>query len=262
MTLAHPKFKYQDQFIIEKMKIRAPYQYEAMFQNTGCFIYFKGDRPTILTSEMNMTLKSNEAILLKCGTHFIDILKKTDNEEVEVIAVHLFPEILKKLYVGKLPAIIEQQTKNRSSQVVASSENIARFIDSLEFYFQNPSLVNEDLLELKIKELILLLVQSNENPLLVNDDLLELKIKELMLLFIHTKKIDSVGDLVGDLTTDKTIKINEVVELHLYANLKVEELAKLCKLSVPEFERAFKKEFKSSPIDYITEKKIEKQKSY
>ena len=117
MTLAHPKFKYQDQFIIEKMKIRAPYQYEAMFQNTGCFIYFKGDRPTILTSEMNMTLKSNEAILLKCGTHFIDILKKTDNEEVEVIAVHLFPEILKKLYVGKLPAIIEQQTKNRSSQV-------------------------------------------------------------------------------------------------------------------------------------------------
>lgn len=234
MTLAHSKFKYQDQFIIEKMRIRAPYQYEAMFQNTGCFIYFKGDRPTIRSSEVNATLKSNEAVLLKCGTHFIDILKKTDNDEVEVIAVHLFPEVLKKLYVGKLPALIEQQTKNRGSQVVASSENITRFIDSLEFYFQNPSLVNDDLLELKIKELILLLVQS--------------------------KNVNSIVELISDLYSTKTVQLKQVIELHLYSNLKIDQLAKLCNLSLSSFKREFKKEFSDSPNNYINGKKLEKAK--
>jgi len=45
-------------------------------------------------------------------------------------------------------------------KTVVPDNTMKRFIDSLEFYFENPAIVNEDLLELKIKELMLLLVQS------------------------------------------------------------------------------------------------------
>lgn len=234
MVLARSTFQYRDQVLIEKIKIRTPFRYEAMFQNSGCFIYFKEKGPKLLSSDENIQIKSQEAILLKCGNHFLDLLRETDDEQVEVIVVHLFPEVLKKLYIGELPAIIEKQTANTHSQVVASSDVIAKFIDSLEFYFQNPSLVNNDLLELKIKELILLLVQS--------------------------KNVNSVLELVADLYSAKTAHLKEVIELHIFSNLKLEQLAKLCNLSLSSFKREFKKEFNDSPTNYLIGKKLKKAK--
>lgn len=232
MVLARTVFKYKDRIFIEKVKIRPPFRFESILQDTGCFVYSKECELQLLSSDCNIHLKCEEGALLKCGSYLVDIAK--EKEQIEIFEIHLYPEVLKDLYNAGLPIGNGQQSKHAKNPVVASNILIVKFIDSLEFYF--------------------------ENPLLVNDDLLELKIKELMLLFIHTKNIDSVGALVGDLTKVKTVKVNEVVALHLYANLKVEELAKLCKLSVPAFERAFKQEFKASPTDYITNKKIEKAK--
>ena len=234
MITSRANFNYQGQVLIEKMKIKAPFRYEAIFQNSGCFIYFKQRGPKLLSSETNAQLKSNEAVLLKCGNHFIDLLRATNDEEVEVIAIHLYPEVLKKLYTGDLPALVKKQNNSPGSQVVVSSDVIAKFIDSLEFYFQNPSLVNNDLLELKIKELILLLVQS--------------------------KNIDSILELVAGLYTAKTIHVRAVIELHLFSNLKLEQLAKLCNLSLSSFKREFKKEFEDSPTNYINDRRLEKAK--
>ena len=234
MITSRNTFDYQGQVLIEKMKIRAPFRYEVIFQNTGCFIYFKQRGPKLLSSEVKTQIKSKEAVLLKCGSHFLDLLRDTEDDQVEVIAIHLYPDLLKKLYTGDIPAIIKKQNDSKGSQVVASSDVIARFIDSLEFYFQNPSLVNNDLLELKIKELILLLVQS--------------------------KNINSVLELVADLYTSNKILVREVIELHLFSNLKLEQLAKLSNLSLSSFKREFKKEFNDSPTNYINTKRLEKAK--
>lgn len=234
MITARSTFKYQNQVLIEKIKILTPFRYEAIFQNSGCFIYFKNQGPKLLSSEVNTQLKSNEAVLLKCGNHFVDLLRETNEEQVEVIVVHLYPDILKKLYIGELPAIIEKQNNSKGSQVVVSSDVIARFIDSLEFYFQNPSLVNNDLLELKIKELILLLVQS--------------------------KNVTSILELVADLYSANTVHIRSIIELHLFSNLKLEQLAKLCNLSLSSFKRKFRKEFADSPTNYINHQRLEKAK--
>lgn len=234
MITSRTTFSYQSQVLVEKMKIQAPFRYEAIFQNSGCFIYFKERGPKLLTSQVNTQLDGNEAVLLKCGNHFVDLLRKTDDDHVEVIVFHLYPEILKKLYSGDFSAIIKQQHNNQRNQVVASSNVIAKFIDSLEFYFQNPLLVNDDLLELKIKELVLLLIQS--------------------------KNVRSIQELVADLYSPKTVHIKEVVELHLFSNLKIEQLAKLCNLSLSSFKREFRKEFDDSPTNYINTQRLEKAK--
>lgn len=233
MVTSHNTFNYKGQVLIEKINIRSPFRYEAMFENTGCFIYFKQRGPKVFSAGNNTQLKANEAILLKCGNHFIDLLRDTENEEIEVVVVHLYPEVLKKLYTGDIATIIKKQN-TKGSQVVASSNVIAKFIDSLEFYFQNPSLVNNDLLELKIKELILLLVQS--------------------------ENINSVLELVTDIYSTVVVPIRDVVELHLFSNLNLEQLAKLCNLSMSSFKRAFKKEFEDSPINYINKRRLEKAK--
>jgi len=234
MITSRSTFDYQGQVLIEKVKIRPPFRYEAIFQNTGCFIYFKEKGPQLLSTEVNAKLDGNEAVLLKCGNHFLDLLRETDDDQIEVIVFHLPPDILKRLYIGDLPKIIQKHSNSKSSQVIVSSDLIAKFIESLEFYFQNPSLVNNDLLELKIKELILLLIQS--------------------------KNIDSVIELVADLYSTNAVQVREVIELHLFSNLKINELAKLCNLSTSSFKREFKKEFNDSPTNYINNRRLDKAK--
>ena len=109
-----------------------------------------------------------------------------------------------------------------------------KFIDSLEFYFENPTLVNNDLLELKIKELILLLIQS--------------------------KNVESILNLISDLYSRKQNSLQEIIETHYCSALKIEELAKLSNLSLSSFKRKFKDEFNDSPKNHINNKRIEKSK--
>ena len=234
MITARRTFSYQGQVIIEKMVVKTPFRYEAIFQERGCFIYFKETGPKLVSSENNIQLKGNEAVLLKCGSHFVDLLKKAEEDKVEVIVVHFFPEILKKLYVNELPEILTKYKNSPSSNVIVSSNVLSKFINSLDFYFENPSLVNNDLLELKIKELVLLLIQS--------------------------KNIDSIIELIADLYSTKSISVREVVELHLYSNLKLDQLAKLANLSLSSFKRSFQKEYNDSPINYINKRRLEKAK--
>ncbi len=234
MITSRSTFDYQGEVLIEKVKIKAPFTYEAAFQNTGCFIYFKERGPKLLSAVAKTQVQSNEAVLLKCGNHFLDLLRETNNDEVEVIIIHLFPDLLKKLYTGDIPEIAKKQNSSIENQVVVSSDVLAKFIDSLDFYFQNPSLVNNDLLELKIKELILLLIQS--------------------------KNIRSILELIADLYSSNTVNLREVIDLHLFSNLKVDQLAKLSNLSLSSFKREFKKQFNNSPTNYINEKRIQKAK--
>ena len=234
MITARRTFKYQGQVLIEKMTIKAPFNYEAIFQERGCFIYFKEVGPKLLSADNNIQLQGNEAVLLKCGSHFVELLNNADEDKVEVLVVHFFPEILKKLYANELREIINRQKNSNSSGVVVSSDVLSKFIESLEFYFQNPTLVNNDLLELKIKELVLLLIQS--------------------------KNIDSITELIADLYSSNSTSIREVVELHLFSNLKVSQLAKLSNLSLSSFKRLFKKEYNNSPTNYINNRRLEKAK--
>lgn len=216
------------------MKVSTPLKYKAIFQDRGCFIYFKNGNTKLLSSEHNTEIKGKEAILLKCGSNFLEILQKNNTEELETIIIHLFPELLKAIYKNEIPTSIINRTNSNQSLKISSNDLITKFIDSLEFYFDNPALVNNDLLELKVKELLLLLIQTNY--------------------------INSVQELIADLYSAKTIKLNEVVALHAFSNLSVNELAKLCNMSLSSFKRSFKTFFNDSPNNYINTKKINKAK--
>ena len=48
-------------------------------------VYFKQRGSKLLSSEVNEQLNGNEAVLLKCGSHFIDLLRDTNDDQVEVV---------------------------------------------------------------------------------------------------------------------------------------------------------------------------------
>ncbi len=64
MIISRNTFNYQGQVLIEKMKIRAPFRYEVIFQNMGCFIYFKQRGPIFLSSRAKTQIHGNEAVVI------------------------------------------------------------------------------------------------------------------------------------------------------------------------------------------------------
>lgn len=234
MIIERKTFAYRGKVIIEKVLISAPYRYEAIFHNEGCFIQIRGVGTKLLSVEDNLLIENQEAVLMKCGNYFLDFVHKIAGDTIEVLAIHLYPDILKQIYSIELPALIEKRAYAGKSTVIANESVISRYIESLEFYFQNPALVNDDLLELKIKELVLLLVQ--------------------------TKNAASILELVTDLYSSRNINVKNIIDLHKHSNLSIEELAALCSLSLSAFKRAFKKIYNDNPTHYFISEKLKKAK--
>lgn len=236
MIINQQNFKYQGRDIITRATIKSPYRMEGVFEDEGCFLYFQDAGIKMQSLELkDAPIKAQEAVLLRCGTYFFDLLNNVESESVDVFAVHLFPDVLKKIYADELPELIEKGKELKKSKIVVPENLIVKFIESLGFYFENPTLVTEGILELKIKELILLLIQ--------------------------TKNVDSVLELISDLYAPRTGHLRVVVDTHLYSNLSVDELAKLSNLSLSSFKREFKKTFDDSPQNYINTKRLEKAKT-
>ena len=97
-----------------------------------------------------------------------------------------------------------------------------------------------------------------DNPGLVSDELLELKVKELILLLVQTKNAESLVSLFSDLFTPRSISLKEVVNNHLFSNLSIEDLAGLSNLSVSTFNRTFQNLFNDTPANYIKRKRLER----
>lgn len=234
MILDRQAFNYKGKVLLEKVFFQAPFHNEVLFENEGCLLYFRHVDAKIFSAHDDLPVENKDAVLLRCGTYFFDLIRKTDKARVEVIAIHLYPQMLQDLYVNDLPKRIQQLDYSKKSQLISPQDVISRFVESLDLYFENPALVNDHVLELKIKELVLLLIQ--------------------------TQSIGSILELITDLYSSKVVNIRKVVELHLYANFRIEQLAKLCHMSLSSFKRAFKKEFNDSPQNYILSKKLEKAK--
>lgn len=234
MILSRQGFNFQDKPLIEKIIIQPPFRLESFFQDQACFIFLSGQNSTLSSSTEKVSLGSKESLLLKCGSFFIDWLKTSSPSKSEIIAVHLYPDVLKKLYQKELPDYIKPKNKKKAIQKVIPDHVISKFIESLNFYFDNPTLINDDILELKVKELILVLVQ--------------------------TKNADSILQLVSELFTPQKVQIQEVMENHIFSNLSIQKLAELSGLSTSSFKRKFHATYEQTPTQYINNQRLQKAK--
>jgi AraC-like DNA-binding protein len=234
MLLSRQVFNFQDKPLIEKIIIQPPFRFETFFQNGACFISLSGSKSTFNSAKEKVTIESKESLLLKCGSYFIDWLKTSSPTKSEIIAVHLYPDVLKKLYKKELPEYIKPKNKKKALQKIVPDNVISKFIESLNFYFDNPSLINDDILELKVKELILVLVQ--------------------------TKNADSILQLISELFTPQKIQIQKVVERHVFSNLSIPKLAELSSLSTSSFKRDFYAIYQQTPVQYINNQRLKKAK--
>jgi AraC-like DNA-binding protein len=139
------------------------------------------------------------------------------------------------VYDRELPLLLKAPQKtisNKSAEIINNDYLIHKYIEGLLFYFNNPALVNDDVLILKLKEIILLLSQ--------------------------TRNAAAIQAILSQLFSPGTYAFKQIIEAHLFSQLSVEELAGLTHLSLSSFKREFAKLYNDTPANYIKTKKLEK----
>ena len=168
MIVNHRHFDLKGKTLIEKLIIKAPMLQSPVFQNEACFIYLKEGESIITSPTEKVIVENGESVLLKCGSYFAEIINKVDDGLCEVYVIHLYPEILKEIYKNDIPHFITSKKTAYYTQKIINKEVIRQFIQSLDFYFENQQVVSTELLLLKLKELILLLLETNEREIIMN----------------------------------------------------------------------------------------------
>jgi len=221
--------------LFEKLVITAPFKVPAPMAEEACFLY-------VVEGEINYQLDKNyikipakDAVLLKCGNYFGQMVNNKSSTRQEVIIVHFHPEILKKVYDLALPKILLLPKKINASINLEKINNellIQKYIEGLLFYFDNPSLVDEEILVLKLKEIILLLAQTKNAPV--------------------------IQQILSQLFSPTTFSFKQIVDDNIFTQVSSSELAHLTNLSTSSFKREFKKIYDNTPSSYIKNKRLEK----
>ena len=81
------------------------------------------------------------------------------------MTIHFHPEMLKKAYGDSLPSFLKKPIDDSQNFMVhvKASELVKKYIEGVLFYVENEQLVTEEILVLKLKEIILLLLQTDND---------------------------------------------------------------------------------------------------
>ena len=221
--------------LIQKIELTPPFKFDFPVTEQACFLYVKGGELEYQIDDEQINIAMNYSLLLNCINSGKQIYNSSSKSNCEIVIVTFYPEILKKIYDRELPLLLRKPKNiisNKSSEKINNDFLIQKYIEGLLFYFENPSLINEDILILKVREIILLLSQ--------------------------TQNAESIQVILSQLFSPTSYTFKQIIEANLFSQLTIEELAQQNNLSVSSFKREFAKLYNDTPANYIKARKLEK----
>lgn len=208
---------------------RLPKEYS---EDEACFVFINQGEVSIRSQDEYMYLNKNQAVLAKCLNYFFETNdeQKKCGDGLEVIAVLLYPELVQELFEFDLST--SNYSVNYNIKQIEVDRLLSNFKESINILLDNPELADESIIKNKLKEFVLLIAKSQNAP--------------------------SQLDFLGALFKPIDFQFKSTIQHNLYANLSIDELARLCHLSASSFKRKFRKSFNDSPKKYIAKKKVEK----
>lgn len=235
MIVERKRYELFGKKIFEKLVIQSPFKIPNPMPDEACFLYILEGQINYNTSNHDVIIPKNDAVLLKCGNYFSQIRSTATSQKHEIVIIHFHPEILKKIYKTDLPKVFQKPDfvdLNIDLSTINNDFLIEKYIESLLFYFDNPTLISEDLLVIKLKEIILLLCQTKNAPI--------------------------IQQILSQLFSPTSYGFKQIIESNLFYHFSTEELAVMTNLSLSSFKREFKKNYDDSPASYIRNKRLEK----
>ena len=225
--------KYKDRIVFGKQSMpyfdRIPKTY---FEDEACFVFVNQGEVSVRSQSDYINLNTNNAILAKCLNYFFETndKQKQAGEGIEVIAVIIYPALVEELFEFDLSK--SNFTFDYNIKQIKVDRLLENFKESIDILLDNPELADESIIRTKLKEFVLLMAKSQDAP--------------------------SQLDFLAALFKPLDIEFKSTIQHNLYANLSIDELARLCHLSTSSFKRKFTETFNTSPKKYISQKKVEK----
>jgi AraC-like DNA-binding protein len=159
-----------------------------------------------------------------------------ENQHYQVLIVHVGREVVAKTFGNKFPDISNSLENEFSKDMFTGKPCVIskNYVEGIMQYFYNQHVVSEEIVELKIKEILLLLLSS--------------------------KKAEEVALLLEHFVSKRIASFKEVIETHVFSEISLEELSQLCNMSLSTFKRHFKKIYNTTPNEYLFDKRLENSK--
>ncbi|MEO1449624.1 MAG: AraC family transcriptional regulator [Bacteroidota bacterium] len=227
----HRMIGYRGRPLFQVAKMRSPGKDQGTLVDVACFYYILKGSTRVIEGNGLFASQKQEGLLKSCGSFIGEYFPDEDGSDFEALVIFLYPDMLREIYKDQLPAFPLKDAKAHAPRNFVGNELVSRFIESLFIYFDNESLMDEELAKLKLKELVMILLKS--------------------------QYFDGVVDFFKSLFAPKNTSFREVIENNLFNDLSVEQLAFLTHKSVSSFKRVFKKEFGETPARYIKSRRLE-----
>ena len=147
------------------------------------------------------------------------------------MVVYFHPQVIKEIFKQEVPEFV-LDTPNEGPIRYFDIDLVSSFVNNLMVYFENPAMMDDELATIKLKELILILMRS--------------------------KQQNSVRQFFSEIFYPEKVRFQSIIENNIFSNLKTEELAHLCHMSLSTFKRSFMAQYQESPARYIKRKKLER----
>lgn len=215
--------------LFQRATFDVQFSMQGELKNTACFFYVSQGTMTSYDQRGVHVTTSQNAILKNCGRY---VQKFTPEAEqcCEAIAVYLYPELLKKIYQDEIPSYLHLDQATVPKKLIGN-QLIEQYMLNLAIYFEEPEALDEELGILKLKELMLILLKSENHQ--------------------------GIRQFLSEIFTPTNLEFKKAIENNLFNNLTVEQLAYICNMSLSTFKREFKKVFGITPARYIKQRRLE-----
>ncbi len=179
----------------------------------------------------SVAVNKDQSLLLKKGNWLWTEL--LDTEAIYYCKLFFFSE-------KKLIEFLEKHTENKRAVkddipyfIIGNDAYITSYLNSLSTISEAPAIFMENLLSVKFEELMLYLLQ---------------KYGKNFELYLHS------------LIVTETSPFKKIIESKIHSNLKLEEIAFLCNMSLSTFKRQFIKQYNESPGKWLKNKRLQNAK--
>ena len=199
-----------------------------IWSHLNCFIFVISGKKEFITIHDRYEVHANEAVFLKKGGNIVHKFFDTD-----FCALMIFlPDdyIRRVVQENKINSTHHKRSINNVVPV-QMDDSLLVYFQSLFTYFSKPTPPDKNLIELKLKELLLNLICSEKNHQLCD---------YFQEIFQHTKP-----------------SIHQVMEANFIYNLSLTDFAQLACRSLSTFKRDFKKEYGMAPSKWVTKRRLD-----
>jgi len=178
----------------------------------------------------SVAVNKDQSLLLKKGNWLWTEL--LDTEAIYYCKLLFFSEHILKEFLDK-HAEKEIKKDDKPYFIIKNDSYISSYIDSLSTIGDSPETFKENLYRVKFEELM---------------------------LYLMSKYGDTFMSYLRSLIAEESSQFKEIMESKVSTNLKLEEIAFLCNMSLSTFKRYFIKEYGVSPGKWLKDKRLLKAK--